>query len=85
MTCNELVDLVTDYLEGALSEEDRVRFERHIQLCGCCARYLEQMKVTIRTVGRIPEDSLSAEARAALLAAFSDWSGGGRPVRAPQG
>jgi hypothetical protein len=43
------------------------------------------MKVTIRTVGRIPEDSLSAEARAALLAAFSDWSGGGRPVRAPQG
>jgi anti-sigma factor RsiW len=82
MTCKELVELVTDYLDGALAEEDRRRFEHHIELCACCELYVEQMKVTIRTVGRIPEDSLSDEARAALLAAFSDWSGGERPLPA---
>jgi anti-sigma factor RsiW len=82
MTCRQLVELVTDYLEGALSPEDQRRFEQHIALCDWCARYLDQMRVTIETVGRIEPDSLSDEARAALLAAFSDWRGGEQPLRA---
>jgi anti-sigma factor RsiW len=82
VTCKQLVELVTDYLEGALSPEDERRFEQHIALCDWCARYLEQMRVTIQTVGRIEEDSISDDARSALLAAFSDWRGGERPLPA---
>lgn len=73
MTCQEFVELVTDYFEGQLSTEDVRRFESHIGDCGLCGTYLEQMRVTIRTVGRIDEDELSPEAKAALLDAFRDW------------
>jgi anti-sigma factor RsiW len=79
MTCREIVELVTDYFEGALSEVDRRRFEEHIDECEWCSRYLEQMRVTIRTVGRLDEESLSPEARAALLEAFRDWNASERP------
>lgn len=73
MTCQELVELVTEYLEGTLPRRGRKRFERHIADCEWCERYLEQMRVTIRTVGRLEADSISPEARDELLAAFSDW------------
>lgn len=74
MACRELVELVTDYLEGRLSPRDRARFEAHIAECEYCEAYLEQMRQTIRVLGRLPEESLSAEASDALLAAFRDWS-----------
>jgi anti-sigma factor RsiW len=83
MTCKEAVELVTDYFEGALPPDERMRFEEHIGDCRWCARYVEQMRVTISTVGRIQEESLSVEARSALLVAFSDWSAGERPLREP--
>jgi Putative zinc-finger len=73
MNCQEFVELVTDYFEGALPEPDVQRFEQHIGDCVWCARYIEQMRVTIRTVGRIDEQSISPEARDGLLAAFRDW------------
>jgi anti-sigma factor RsiW len=73
MACRELVQLVTDYLEGRLSPVDRDRFEAHIADCEYCATYVEQMRQTIRTLGRIPEESLSDEARDALLTAFHSW------------
>lgn len=73
MPCRELVQLVTDYLEGRLGEGDRARFEQHIADCGYCARYLEQMRQTIRSLGHLPEEALTAEARTALMAAFRDW------------
>jgi anti-sigma factor RsiW len=85
MSCRELVELVTDYLDGALPAADAARFEEHIEQCHWCARYLEQMRVTIATVGRIDEESISGEARTTLLAAFSGWSGGERPLREPPG
>jgi anti-sigma factor RsiW len=85
MSCQELVELVTDYLDGALSQEAVAGFEQHIQDCRWCARYLDQMRVTVATVGRIDEESISVEARTTLLAAFSDWSGGGQPLREPPG
>ena len=75
MPCQELVELVTDYLEDRLSRVDRIRFEVHIAECEYCATYLEQMRQTIRTLGRIPEESLSDDARETLLEAFRSWRG----------
>ncbi|HEX5018992.1 MAG TPA: zf-HC2 domain-containing protein [Actinomycetes bacterium] len=74
MPCRELVELVTDYLENRLSASDRVRFEAHIADCPYCETYLEQMRQTIRLMGRLPEESLSDEARQALLSAFRGWA-----------
>lgn len=73
LSCRELVELVSDYLEGALSPSDRARFERHIAGCPHCTAYLEQMRATLRLLGRIEEDSLSPRARDDLLVAFRDW------------
>ena len=74
MPCRELVELITDYLEDRLSPVDRRRFEAHLATCEACATYMEQLRQTIRALGRLPEESLSSEARDALLAAFRDWS-----------
>jgi anti-sigma factor RsiW len=68
-----MVELVSDYLEGALSRSDRARFERHIAACPHCPAYLEQMRATLRLLGRLEEDSLPPRARDDLLAAFRDW------------
>jgi hypothetical protein len=73
LSCRELVELVTDYLEGALSEEERLRFEEHIGLCGGCRVYLEQIRQTISVLGHLPEDGLSPDAERVLLEAFRGW------------
>jgi len=73
MPCRELVELVTDYFEDRLAPADRARFEQHIGECGYCGTYLEQMRQTVRVLGRLPEESLSPEARDALLTAFRGW------------
>lgn len=73
MPCRELVELVTEYLEGRLSPQDRARFEAHIEACDACRTYLDQFRQTIRSLGRLPEESLSPESRNALLAAFRGW------------
>ena len=74
MPCRELVELVTDYLEGRLSPPDRARFETHLAACEACRTYLDQFRQTVRLLGRLPEESLSPEATSALLAAFRGWS-----------
>ena len=76
INCQELVELVTDYLEGALDPADLRRFEEHLAECGKCTAYLEQLRATIRAVGTITPDDLSPEAEAALLDAFRDWTRG---------
>jgi hypothetical protein len=76
MSCQEFVELVTDYFEGALPDEDRRRFEKHIDDCFWCGRYLDQMRITIESVGRIEEDDISPDAKDALLHAFRDWNAG---------
>ena len=73
MPCNELVELVTEYLEDRLSPRDRARFEAHLAACEACRTYLEQFRRTIKVLGRLPEDSLSPQARETLLRAFRDW------------
>jgi anti-sigma factor RsiW len=76
LSCQELVELVTDYLEGALSEEQAARFEDHIDRCGACKLYLEQIRQTIAVAGTLTADSLSPEAERALLDAFRGWRSG---------
>jgi anti-sigma factor RsiW len=73
MTCRELVELVTDYLEEQLDPRQRARFEEHLSQCAACITYLEEMRTTIDALGRIPPESLSPEAERELLAAFRDW------------
>jgi predicted anti-sigma-YlaC factor YlaD len=70
MTCQEIVELVTDYLEGALPDEDVALFEEHLELCDGCRFYVDQMRITIATVGRIEESDVPHELRETLLAAF---------------
>ena len=73
LTCQEFVELVTDYLEGALDEDTVRRFEEHLALCPGCKTYLSQMKETASRLGEIPVESLSAETQATLLSAFRDF------------
>ncbi len=73
ISCKELVELVTDYLEGVLPSEKRSRFEEHLGQCPGCEVYLEQMRQTIRTLGKLGEDSITLPARETLLQAFQNW------------
>ena len=73
LSCQELVELVTDYLEGALAPADRLRFDGHIAGCNGCTRYVEQLRETIRLTGTITTDDLTPDAERALLAAFAAW------------
>jgi anti-sigma factor RsiW len=72
-TCQELVELVTDYLDGSLDAETAGLFEEHVALCPGCATYLDQMKETASLLGQIPVETLSEEAQTALLDTFRDF------------
>ncbi|HWH55938.1 MAG TPA: zf-HC2 domain-containing protein [Gaiellaceae bacterium] len=78
LSCQELVELVTDYLEGALASEEHERFERHVGAGNCtgCAEYLRQMRTTVELAGRLRPEDVSPEAERALLHAFRDWTSG---------
>jgi anti-sigma factor RsiW len=73
MACIELVELVTDYFEGALSEHERQRFEEHLAGCGPCVRYVEQLRTTVELSGRLDERDVAPELRTVLLEAFRGW------------
>jgi len=73
LSCQELVELVTDYLEGALPDEERVRLERHLETCDGCRDYVEQMRTTISLTGEARPAALTPEVEEALLASFRDW------------
>ena len=70
ISCQEVVELVTDYLEGRMSPDDVAIFEAHLDLCDGCKWYVEQMRTTIKTVGRIDEADVPDEMRTTLLSAF---------------
>ena len=74
ISCQELVELVTDYLEGALDDETRARFEHHVAQCDGCTAYLEQMRQTAKLVGRLHEDHIGEPSRTKLMNAFRDWA-----------
>ena len=73
LTCREMVELVTDYLEGRLADPDRKRFEAHVAECEACTTYIEQMRMTITALGHIPPETISSEAERELLDAFRAW------------
>lgn len=76
VTCQELVELVTDYLEGVLTPAELRRFEEHIALCDGCREYLDQLRRTIELTGTVTLDDLTPEAESELLYAFRTWHAG---------
>jgi len=73
LVCRQAVELVTDYLDGALSRRDRRRFEAHIKDCPNCSAYLEQIRTTIRLTGTIEPDDLTPEAKRDLTDLYRRW------------
>jgi len=73
IVCQQAVELVTDYLEGALSRRDRRRFEAHLRSCPNCSAYVEQIKITIALAGSIESEDLTPEARADLTDLYRRW------------
>ena len=73
MNCDEFVELVTAYLEGALPAETERRFVEHLAECDGCDRYLDQIRTTVHDLGQLPVQRLAPEARDRLLAAFRNW------------
>jgi anti-sigma factor RsiW len=77
LSCQEIVELVTEYLEGTLEPGTASLFEEHLNFCDGCETYLEEMRATIATVGRadLVEEEMPAETRESLLTAFRHWRG----------
>ena len=73
IVCQQAVELVTDYLEGALAHRDRRRFERHLEGCPNCTEYLAQIRATIKVTGRITPDDLSVQMQADFIALYQRW------------
>ena len=71
--CEEMVELVTDYLEGSLSRRDRRRFEAHLSGCDHCTEFLHQMRTTIALTGALASDNLSPLRESEMLALFRRW------------
>lgn len=75
LRCQEMVELITLYLDGALNAAMSARFEQHLQQCDGCASYLEQLRVTVQTVGSIRDEQIDPVFRARLLEAFAETAG----------
>lgn len=73
MTCKELVEVVTDYIEGTMQPDDLARFEEHLKLCPYCVDYVEQMRATMIAVGKVPDEPPEPETQQRLLEAFRNW------------
>lgn len=74
--CERLFSAITDYLDGAMTPDDRERLEYHLSLCPPCQIYLDQIKVTIEATGRLQSGDVSPEAHAVLMALFRAWADG---------
>ena len=73
MVCRELVEVVTDYLEGTLPDGDRRRLEEHLRECPYCATYIEQMRQTMEALGTLSAESIAPQTRRELLEVFRGW------------
>lgn len=73
LQCREVVELVTDYIEGRLDGEILARFEEHLDMCPHCGIYLQQMRTVIRALGRVHPGDLDPAAREGLMSAFRAW------------
>ena len=75
ITCTELIEAITDYLEGTMQEAERRRFEVHLEGCPDCVNYREQMRQTIAALGELSEESIAPDTREVLLETFRGWRG----------
>ena len=73
LTCQELVEVITDYLEQKLPSPDREQFETHLASCAGCRNYLDQMGRTITLTGHLSEETIPAENKSEFLKLFQDW------------
>jgi anti-sigma factor RsiW len=73
LTCREVVDLLTDYVEGVLSQDDRERVEAHLQTCPDCTAYVEQVRTTIGALERLREENVPGAVLDELVKAFQGW------------
>ena len=73
LSCKEMVELVTDYIEGAMAPDLRRRFDQHLSVCHPCVTYVDQMRQTIAALGKLPEESVPQPAMNALLDHFRRW------------
>ena len=73
IACSELVEVITDYLEGTLAEDDRRRLERHLEDCAYCIEYIEQLRQTVEALGALSREAVALETRRELLEAFGRW------------
>ena len=78
LTCKELVELVTEYVEGSLAPQEKRQFEEHLDLCPGCRTYVAQMRQTIELLGRLTEEDIHPRARQDLLRLFRQWKDGGK-------
>jgi hypothetical protein len=79
MNCVELVEQLTDYLEGALRWDSWTRLDDHLQGCVGCDAYLGEVRVTLRVMSRLPAEPMSAELESRLLARYREWTDNGNP------
>jgi anti-sigma factor RsiW len=76
LTCQELTEVLTDYLEGAMAPADRARFEAHLALCPGCVAYVEQMRQTVEAARALRPEDVETTVPDDLLAAFRAWKRG---------
>jgi anti-sigma factor RsiW len=74
MSCEELVELITEYLEGALPETRKEAFEEHIAICPPCRAYLAEIRKTVAAAGTLTEDDIPPSTREAMLDVFRNWN-----------
>jgi anti-sigma factor RsiW len=75
LSCQEVVELVTEYLDGSLSSDDASLFEQHLNFCDGCVWYVDQLRTTVDALGELREEHLSADAKDRLMGAFRSWKG----------
>jgi anti-sigma factor RsiW len=76
LTCKELTELITDYLEERLPDSDRLRFEEHLSICDACVNYIDQMRATTKALGARPRVEIPASMESELLETFRRWKQG---------
>ena len=76
LTCREVVELLSDYLDGELAEPERVRVEEHLAGCDGCTMVLDELRETIRLTGMLTVEHVSETQRTILLKAFRGWTSG---------
>ncbi|MEO6573878.1 MAG: zf-HC2 domain-containing protein [Polyangiaceae bacterium] len=75
LTCAQITELLTDYMEGRLPFGQRLRFQMHVGMCRHCRAYLRSMRVTLKALGKLPETPPPDDVRAELLRRFAEWKG----------